>query len=102
MPRLIEVPDAQKCPSPQTIKVGDVFLFHATGGYVRSGDDVIELVGPFVTAIVGDEGKILTPMGPPNAVLFRARQPGRALVNLVTGDPFHSPQTTELRITVEA
>ena len=42
---------------------------------------MIELVGPFVSAIVGDEGNILTPVGPPNTVLFRARQPGRALID---------------------
>jgi hypothetical protein len=102
MPRLIEVPNARTCSSPQTIKVGDVLLFHATGGHVCSGPEVIELVGPFVQAIVGDEGDILTSMGPPNTVLFRARQPGRALVDLVTGDPFHASERTEVRITVVA
>jgi hypothetical protein len=101
MPRLIEVPDAEVCPSPQTVKVGDVFLFRAAGGHVRSGHDVIELVGPFVPAVMGDDGNILTPMGPPNTVLFRARQPGDALIDVVTGDPFHATQTTVVRITVE-
>src|SRR4249920_3897197 len=101
MPRLIEVPDAEVCPSPQTVKVGDVFLFRAAGGHVQSGHDVIELVGPFVPAVMGDDGNILTPMGPPNTVLFRARQPGDALIDVVTGDPFHATQTTVVRITVE-
>jgi hypothetical protein len=98
---LIEVPDARKCPS-QTIKVGDVLLFHAAGGHVRSGDDVIELLGPFVTAVVGNKGDIVTPMGPPSTVLFRARRPGRALVDVVTGDPFHAPRKTKVTISVEA
>ncbi len=102
MPRLIEVPDVRACPAAQTVKVGDVLLFHAAGGHVRSGGDVIELVGPFISAIVGDEGTILTPVGPPNTVLFRARRPGRARIDVVTGDPFHGPQTTILRITVES
>ncbi len=102
MPRLIEVRDARACQSPQTIKVGDVFLFRAAGGHVRSGDDVLELLGPFTPAVVGDDGTIFTPMGPPNTVLFRARQPGQALIDVVTGDPFHAPQTTVLRIAVES
>jgi len=101
MLRFIEVSDARKCPS-QIIKVGDVLMFHAAGGHIRSGEDVVELVGPFVTAIVGDKGVIVTAMGPPNTVLFRARQPGRALVDVLIGDPFHSPRKTKLSISVEA
>jgi hypothetical protein len=102
MPRLIEVRDARACPSLQRVKVGDVLVFHAAGGHVRSGDDVVELLGPFVTAVVGDEGTIFTPMGPPNTVLFRASQHGQALIDVAIGDPFHAPQTIELRIAVEA
>jgi hypothetical protein len=102
MARLVEVQDARVCPSPLTVHLGDVLLFHASGGSVRSGSDVVELLGPFLTAVLGDDGNIMTPMGPPNKVLFRARQPGRALIDVVTGDPFHSPHTTALGITVES
>ena len=101
MPRLIEVPNVRECPSAQTVKVGDVLVFRAAGGHVRSGEAVIELVGPFVPAVVGDQGSIVAPMGPPSTLLFRARQPGRAMIDVITGDPFHSPQTTVLTITVE-
>jgi hypothetical protein len=102
MARLIEVQDARVCPSPLTVHLGDVLLFRAAGGRVRSGGDVVELLGSFLPAVLGDDGTILTPMGPPNTVLCRARQPGRAQIDVVTGDPFHTPQTTTLGITVES
>ncbi|HYE33990.1 hypothetical protein [Methylocaldum sp.] len=102
MARLIEVQDPRMCLSPLTVRSGDVLLFRAAGGRVRSGGDVVELLGPFLQAVVGDDGNILTPMGPPNTVLFHARQPGRALIDVITGDLFHTPQTTALGITVEA
>jgi len=102
MARLIEVQDARVSPSPLTVHLGDVLLFRATGGLVRSGADIVELLGPFLPALLGDDGNILTPMGPPNAVLFRARRPGQAVIDVVTGDPFNSPQTTALTITVES
>lgn len=102
MARLIEVQDARTCPSPLTVYLGDMLLFRATGGRVRSGDDVVELLGPFLSAVLGDDGTILTPIGPPNMVLFRARRPGRARIDAVTGDPFHTSQTTTLDITVES
>ena len=101
MARLIEVQDARACPSPLLVSLGDVLLFYVAGGRVRSDGDVIELLGPFLPAVLGDDGTIVTPMGPPTTVLCRARQPGRAQLDVVTGDPFHMPQTTTLRITVE-
>lgn len=101
MSRLIEVQDARMCSSPLTVHLGDVLLFRAAGGHVRSGGDVVELLGPFLPAVVGDDGNILTPMGPPNTVLFHARRPGRALIDVITGDPFQATRTTALGITVE-
>ncbi|SRR5260370_19558348 len=102
MGRLIEVQNAQSAPSSLALQVGDVLLFHATGGHVPSGDDVVEMLGAFLPASLGDNGKILTPMGAPNTVLFRALRPGRAMIDVVTGDPWHAPQTTSLGITVES
>jgi hypothetical protein len=81
--------------------LGDVLLFHATGGRIRSGDDVVELLGPFLSAVLGDDGKVWTPLGLPNTVLFRARKPGRAEIDVITGDALHSPRTTELSVDVE-
>jgi hypothetical protein len=101
MPRLIEVQHTQECPSPLVVRAGDVLLWRAAGGRVREGDDVLDLLGPFVSAVLGDDGNVLTPAGPPNTVLFRARRPGRARVEVVTGDPFHAPRTTAVDVRVE-
>jgi hypothetical protein len=101
MDRLIEVQQAQACPASLTINVGDVLAFAATGGHVQSGANVLELLGPFLPAIMGDHGEILSPMGGPNAVWFLARRSGRARIDVVTGDPWQTPETTILDITVE-
>lgn len=102
MGRLIEIQQAQGFPPSLTLKVGDVLMFGATGGHVQSGADVVEILGPFVPGIMGANGAILSPMGAPNAVLFLARRPGRATIDVVTGDPWYAPQTTSLDITVES
>lgn len=102
MGRLIEVQYAQKCPSPLTLHTGDMLLFHATGGRVGSGRNVVEMLGPFLQAVLGDHGNILAPMGPPNTVFFRAHRPGRAVIDVVTGDPWHAPKTTTLEISIES
>jgi hypothetical protein len=53
MARLIEVQHAQVFPPSLTTKVGDVLAFGATGGHVESGMNVIEILGPFLPAVVG-------------------------------------------------
>ena len=102
MSRLINVERVTACPSSLTVRVGDVLLFAAIGARVRSGSDVVAIVGPFVPAVVGDEGQVLSPAGPPNAVMVMARQTGRAEIDVITGDPWHPTRTTGLNITVEA
>jgi len=101
MGRLIELQDMRTCPASLTLRSGDVLLVHAPGGHVRSGSEVVEILGPLVPAVLGLDGSILSPVGPPNTVLFRALQPGRARIEIVTGDPFHKVRKTELGITVE-
>jgi hypothetical protein len=100
MARLIEVQEARACPSPLTVRQDDVLLFHASGGHVRSGGTAIELVGPLLTAVLGDDGTILTPMGAPNVILFRAHGPGESTIDIVTGDPWSAPQAIPLLIIV--
>jgi|SRR5215813_26140 len=102
MPRLIEVQDASVCSSQMVVRPGDVLLFWAVGGHVHSGDDVVELLGLFLQSVLGNDGNILTPMGAPNTILFYARQPGRALIDVITGDLFHTPRTNSLSIIVES
>ena len=40
-------------------------------------------------------------MGAPNVVLFIARQPGSAEIDVVTGDPWHRPETRQIEIVVQ-
>jgi hypothetical protein len=102
MSRLIKIqPGLAALPPALTVQVRDVLVFAATGGHVRSGQNVVELLGAFVTGVLGDDGQILSPAGAPNAVLFLARQPGRAMIDVVTGDPWHASKSTTLEITVE-
>lgn len=102
MGRLIEVQQVQGLPPRVTLRVGDALRFVATGGHVQVGADVVEIVGPFLPGVLRENGEILSPMGAPNAVLFLARRPGRAMIDVVTGDPWRAPRTTPLEITVEA
>jgi hypothetical protein len=99
--RLIEIPEAQAVPSGLALLAGDLLLFRATGGHVRSGGDVVEMVGAFLPAVMGEHGKVVAPQGAPNMVLFRALRPGGATIDVVTGDPWHAPQTITVGITVE-
>jgi hypothetical protein len=101
MGRLIEIQHAQDLPTTLTIRVGDMLLFGATGGHVRSGAEVVEILGSFIRGVLGDNGQIISPMGAPNRVLFLAHHPGRAAIDVVTGDPWHAPKTAALTITVE-
>jgi hypothetical protein len=100
MARLIEIQDPAACPTPLTVRVGDMLLLRAAGGLVRSGVGCVELLGSFVSAVLGDNAEILSPMGAPSTVLVLARQPGQASIVVTSGDPFHSPQTTELFLSV--
>ena len=101
MGRYIDIrPDDEGLPAELVLGVGDVVRVAATGGGVRSGTGV-ELLGIFTDSVVGTDGSVLTPLGPPGAVLFRAREPGRAVVDLVSGDPFRDPLTRSLVVRVE-
>jgi len=93
-------PDDEGLPAELVLAVGDVVRVAATGGGVRSGTGV-ELLGILTEGVVGIDGSVLTPLGPPGAVLFRAREPGRAIVELVSGDPFREPLTRTLAVRVE-
>jgi hypothetical protein len=101
MGRLIEVSRAQGFPAHISIKVGDMLVFKASGGRVQSGSDAIEILGPFVPGALGDDGKVLSPMGSPGTVFVLARRLGQASIDIITGDPWRSPQTTRLAICIE-
>jgi len=101
MARLIEIQEAQHCPSPLIIHVDDVLLLHATGASVQSGSGSLQLIGPLLSAVLGDNGQIFTPEGGPNTVLFRALKIGEAQVDIVHGDPWHSPRIVSITVRVE-
>lgn len=102
MSRLIEIqPVTQDLPACLTVRVGDVLQFAASGGYVRDGT-AVEILGIFVESVLGTDGRVLAPMGPPNAVLFRARSPGQVVIDVVSGDPWSAPTTGSMTVVVES
>jgi len=101
MGRMIEVQNVRGGPSSLTIQPGDVLLFSALGGHVQAGGGTIEMIGPLRSAVVGDNGAVITPMGVPNTVLFRALQVGRAVIDVIAGDVWSAPEPVVLSIVVE-
>lgn len=101
MGRLIEVQTGQGLPPRLVVRSGDLLVFEASGGHLRSGTESVELLGAFVKGVVGDNLQLLAPLGAPNAVVFFARNPGTAEVDVVVGDPWRSPKTLACRIVVE-
>ena len=100
MPRLIEIQDLDALPPRLTVGAGDVLWFVASGGHVREGDEIVQMLGPFLPGFPGPAGEIVSPAGPPSAVFFLVRAPGNAVIDVVTGDPWRNPRTTVLRIIV--
>jgi hypothetical protein len=101
MSRLIDIqPGQQDMPAELVVGVGDVLRFAATGGHLKTGT-TLELVGILKDSVLGADGRILSPMGPPGTVLFRAIDQGQAVVDVVTGNPWQSPITWTLNIRVE-
>lgn len=101
MRRLIEVKHTEALPQSLTIKEGDLLVISATGGRLQADTEAIEIIGPFISGVVGDNSEIFSPMGAPNRVALLARRPGRATIDLITGDPWRSPKTTTIELIVE-
>jgi len=98
MARFIEVQITPDGPRSLTVGSGDILQFAASGGYARSGP--VQIMGPYRSAVVGDNGEIITPVGAPNIVLVWCRGPGHGTVEVVTGDPWHDPKTITIEINV--
>ncbi|OUJ74709.1 hypothetical protein [Hymenobacter crusticola] len=101
MARLIDTQSLPELPSQITLSPGDVLVLQASGGYVQTGDDVLEMLGAYQPGLLQAAGTVLSPMGAPGTVLLRALQPGQATVNVVMGDPWFSPETHTLGVIVE-
>lgn len=100
MPRFVEITEIPKSTSPLTVEVSDVLFVRACGGHVREGAAVLELLGHYIEAVVGTTGGVLAPAGAPNVMLARALKPGSAVLEVVTGDLWHSVTSTSLSIQV--
>lgn len=102
MPRLIEIrPGVQQAPATLNVHAEDLLTFAATGGRVTSGVASMEIIGIFRTSVLASDGRVLSPAGPPDAVVFRAGRPGRATIEVVVGDPWRSARTVHLEVLVE-
>jgi hypothetical protein len=101
MGRLIEVQRVVDLPPELVVQVGDLLLFRATGGRVRSGAGVIN-IGSFVAGSLTQDGNVVSAVGAPDATLFRVLEPGRALIDLFTGDPWHESHRTTVAVEVTA
>jgi hypothetical protein len=100
MGRLIEVRHVVDLPAELVVQVGDLLLFRATGGRVQSGVGVTNL-GSFMAGTLTSEGLVISAAGSPDATLFHASEPGRALIDLFTGDPWHEPRRTTVAVEVQ-
>ena len=100
MGRLIEVRRVVDLPAELVVQVGDLLLFRATGGRVQSGAGVTHL-GSFVAGALTGDGEVVSAMGAPDATLFHALEPGRALIDLFTGDPWRDPRRTTVVVDVQ-
>ena len=83
------------------VRVGDVLMFGATGGRLLEGGTTVELLGVFSTSVLSDDGRVLSPVGPPTTALFRALQSGETRIEVITGDPWQgTPQRQQVAIVV--
>lgn len=83
------------------VRVGDVLMFGASGGHLLEGETTIELMGVFSAGVLSDDGRVLSPIGPPTSILFRALQSGQARIEVIRGDPWQAiPQGREIAIVV--
>ncbi|MBO4222634.1 hypothetical protein [Bradyrhizobium neotropicale] len=98
--------DIQACDDPPPVlhvRVGDLLLFAATGGRVLEGGTTVELVGVFSSGVISDDGRVLSPAGPPASALFRALQSGQARIEVIRGDPWQAPpEARQIAIVVGA
>ena len=75
--------------------------FNSSGGHLNSGQHVLELLGPFIPGVFSKHTYgALSPEGTPGIILFLARQPGIAKIDIIAGDPFFNPVATYLEIIV--
>lgn len=100
MGRLVEIQRADEAPAEVRLQVGDVLSIGGSGARVKEGEDAIAMLGAFLPASCTRDGDVVAPMGPPSLVLFSARAPGAATLEVMSGDAFTSPARTIVRVIV--
>ena len=88
-------------PASLRIRVGDLLRVNASGGTVVQGQGTVRLLGAYTSAVLTTAGTVLSPEGAPNIVVLLASGPGHAVVDVVTGDPWHSPTTRRMDLLVD-
>lgn len=83
MARLVEI--GIDPPRSLSLQPGDMLNVSASGGFVESGEGVVEAIGPFVPATIGLDGRLISPETPPTNMLFLAARPGRARLAVFSG-----------------
>jgi hypothetical protein len=101
MTRLVEIDDAAACTPALSVKVGDLLVFAASGGRADTSSNAVDLLGVFVRAVVGTNGRVVVPIGPPNAVAFLTQHRGQATIDVIGGEPFGAATITTLTVIVE-
>ena len=102
MARLVEIPDVRSLPPSVTLAVGDLLQVKASGGRVgTSGSAVLTVLGHFQQAVVAPDGHLVVPAGPPTDMFVLAQAPGRATLEIMSGDPWRGAETFTLNIVVQ-
>jgi hypothetical protein len=98
---LVEIQACQDLPPVLHVRVGDLLMFGASGGRLLEGEKTAELLGVFSTSVLSDDGRVLSPAGPPTTALFRALQSGQARIEVIRGDPWQAvPRGQQIEIVV--
>lgn len=100
MPRLIDVRSGDALPATLDVEVGDILIADASGARVSRESQAVVVLGILSRAVVADDGRVLAPEGPPNAVALHAVGSGAAEIELMLGDPFGAASQARLRIVV--
>ena len=100
MPRLVEIQRAEDAPATVRLQTGDVLSIGGSGGLIRDGEDAVTFVGAFLPAVCATTGEVVAPMGAPSIVLFAARAPGSATIEVVGGDPWSVSTRTTITILI--
>jgi CBS-domain-containing membrane protein len=100
VPRLVEIQRAEDAPATVRLQTGDVLSIGGSGGILKDGESALTFIGAFLPAVCTTTGAVVAPMGAPSIVLFVARAPGSATIEVIGGDPWSASTRTTIAIVV--